>query len=802
MSDDELDLYWAEISQVFKLSEIHPSFGPPSINAGSKRATIGPTTMSYLVENNDMAVFVENFVMDAYNIKLREEIVPDFWRFFNSTDQANVDKGQQRGFEKFDQAVRSLYSNVSWFVPGLDELTRLRREVGVEGRNMFGETDINGLFKLYLKGSLHSQLPIQFQNLVRQFYSQAFLVFYSRADRDPDDSSEDLTCDGCSMTTDACLCTSITAIFHQVNVKLSELDLLDRLTGQVVTEIVHDRIHNHVQDTCKGSFDESYMDCLVSWLDRVVMSWVRSIHTSSLSTSPLLTFGDKHNPGLEEYRLKLLQYLYQTYTKARIEQLFNIIIEFPDSQPALEDLRECLTHTDLRGHLTSNLRQVVDAKLLHPGVNTADILTAYIAAIRALRVLDGSGVVLELVCENVRKYLRTREDTVRCIVQSLIDDSATELTEELVKTEGLRLDESFQEEDNTDNWEVWEPDPVDADPTKTSSGRRSSDIISMLVNIYGSKELFVNEYRSLLSNRLLANCSYDTEKEIRYLELLKLRFGETPLHQCEVMLKDIGDSKRINSHLHSQDGGCPELQTQQFPVNSIILSGQFWPQFKAETLELPLEVQESLEVYTKAFQTLKGNRTLHWKHHLGFANIDLEIGDKKINLTVSPVHAAIIYKFQDRCEWAPPDLAAVLKIPVSALRRKIAFWQSQGIVRETDDDTYMLIEEGPMRRPSGISGDSHGQAMGVEEDGEESVTASSKDQREEELNVFWSYIVGMLTNLESLPLDRIYQMLRMFAMQGPSAVECDMTELRAFLDNKVMQHKLAFSGGQYRLPKV
>merc|ERR1719495_980286 len=430
------------------------------------------------------------------------------------------------------------------------------------------------------------------------------------------------------------------------------------------------------------------------------MTWVRSIHTNNATTTPLLTFSDNKNTEMDEYRNKLLQYLYETYTKARIEQLFNIIIEFPESQPALEDLRECLTHTDLRSHLTTNLRQVLDAKLLHPGVNTADILTAYIAAIRALRVLDGSGVVLELVCENVRKYLRTREDTVRCIVQSLIDDSATELTEELVKTEGLRLDESFQEEDNcTDNWEAWEPDPVDADPTKTSSGRRSSDIISMLVNIYGSKELFVNEYRSLLSNRLLANCSYDTEKEIRYLELLKLRFGETPLHQCEVMLKDISDSKRINSHLHSQDGGCPELQTQQFPVNSIILSGQFWPQFKAETLELPLEVRESLDVYTKAFQTLKGNRTLHWKHHLGFANLDLEIGDKKINLTVSPVHAAIIYKFQDRGEWSATELAAALKIPVSALRRKIAFWQSQGILREMPDvaDRYQLLEEGPMR---------------------------------------------------------------------------------------------------------
>ena len=40
------------------------------------------------------------------------------------------------------------------------------------------------------------------------------------------------------------------------------------------------------------------------------------------------------------------------------------------------------------------------------GVNTNDILTAYISAIRALRVLDPTGVLLELVCEPVRRYLR------------------------------------------------------------------------------------------------------------------------------------------------------------------------------------------------------------------------------------------------------------------------------------------------------------------------------------------------------------------------------------------------------------
>jgi anaphase-promoting complex subunit 2 len=47
------------------------------------------------------------------------------------------------------------------------------------------------------------------------------------------------------------------------------------------------------------------------------------------------------------------------------------------------------------------------------------------------------------------------------------------------------------------------------------------------------------------------------------------------------------------------------------------------------------------------------------------------------------------------------------------------------------------------------------------------LTASSRDQREAELSVFWSYIVAMLTNLDSLPIERIHQMLRIFAMQVP-----------------------------------
>ena len=63
------------------------------------------------------------------------------------------------------------------------------------------------------------------------------------------------------------------------------------------------------------------------------------------------------------------------------------------------------------------------------------------------------------------------------------------------------------------------------------------------------------------------------------------------------------------------------------------------------------------------------------------------------------------------------------------------------------------------------AGQAVGGGGGEEEGEEESLTASSRDQREAELSVFWSYIVGMLTNVDSLAIERIHQMLRIFAMQ-------------------------------------
>ena len=52
---------------------------------------------------------------------------------------------------------------------------------------------------------------------------------------------------------------------------------------------------------------------------------------------------------------------------------------------------------------------------------------------------------------------------------------------------------------------------------------RSADIISMLVNIYGSKSVFISEYMTILADRILQQFNFDTQEEIMYLEHLKVR---------------------------------------------------------------------------------------------------------------------------------------------------------------------------------------------------------------------------------------------------------------------------------------
>lgn len=54
--------------------------------------------------------------------------------------------------------------------------------------------------------------------------------------------------------------------------------------------------------------------------------------------------------------------------------------------------------------------------------------------------------------------------------------------------------------------------------------------------------------------------------------------------------------------------------------------------------------------YTTEYKRLKGLRTLEWKSYLGRVELDVEVGDRTLSLSVTPSRAVIVYLFQEKGE--------------------------------------------------------------------------------------------------------------------------------------------------------
>ena len=66
---------------------------------------------------------------------------------------------------------------------------------------------------------------------------------------------------------------------------------------------------------------------------------------------------------------------------------------------------------------------VSSSSLCSAGAATPDIIAQYVGCIKALREVDPAGILLNAVGRPIKAYLRSRKDTIRCIVASLTEEA-------------------------------------------------------------------------------------------------------------------------------------------------------------------------------------------------------------------------------------------------------------------------------------------------------------------------------------------------------------------------------------------
>ncbi|OLN94249.1 Anaphase-promoting complex subunit 2 [Colletotrichum chlorophyti] len=506
----------------------------------------------------------------------------------------------------------------------------------------------------------------------------------------------------------------------------------------------------------------------------------------------------------------------------RIHELFDIVLQWPQSKGALDDLRIAITTPQRRLQLTDTFSAALQKRLLHPGRSTLDILRVYISMIRTFHALDHSKVLLDRVVHSLQLYLCQRDDAISIVVTGLLsnpDDINTAAGKsKLVELAVLLNDPSQQRRPATDEEELdwddmdWIPDPVDAGVNYKRP--KSEDVIGTLINALGSQDIFIKEFQSIVAERLLSTQA-EFIQEIRVLNLLKRRFGENALQNCDVMIKDIQDSKRVDSiiskNIRTGYIGGPVRKSKDLPsYHTKILSRLFWPSMDREHFILPRPVSEVQGQYDGEYERLKSSRKLTWLNNLGNATVNLELEDRSVEKECKTYEAVVIYAFQEDETYSGPlpvrrtisQLEDDVQMDDDLIRSALYFWVNQRVLREIEPGTFAVIEKLDDDVDTGASaaGASSTDAL-VPESGDLSpkkpgVLDSKEKERQQ---VYWQFIVGMLTNSSpAMPLGQIAMMMKMLIADGfPWSNE----ELQEFLAEKMAAGELELAGGKYRLPK-
>jgi anaphase-promoting complex subunit 2 len=280
-----------------------------------------------------------------------------------------------------------------------------------------------------------------------------------------------------------------------------------------------------------------------------------------------------------------------------------------------------------------------------------------------------------------------------------------------------------------------------------------------------------------LSHRLLGPAA-DYEAELRTLELLKLRFGEAALADCEIMLRDVADSRRVTK-LCAAEG--------EAPLAALVLSHLYWPALPAALPLTPAPALHALlERFQASFAERKASRRLAW--HLGLGEVALEVklpSGRFLDFEgLSFLQATLLQLLREQPHWTAEGLVARTGLTAApggpeAVRRGLQFWAGAGLAREDPLGHWALREDEAWVRADGGTG----AAEAMEE---------SEEEGEEDLAVAEPFVLHMLNNLGPLALPQIQDQLRSFA-----EIDRPLPVLREFLAAMVASEKLLLKDGLY-----
>lgn len=103
----------------------------------------------------------------------------------------------------------------------------------------------------------------------------------------------------------------------------------------VVCRLIRTRLELKISEIIDGTYDEEFLEALKEWKQDCVDPWLELVFQPDDTV-------DGERACLIEEQNKIGDALVETYCDRRIAELFDIIVEFPESEVALHELKVCV----------------------------------------------------------------------------------------------------------------------------------------------------------------------------------------------------------------------------------------------------------------------------------------------------------------------------------------------------------------------------------------------------------------------------------------------------------------------------
>lgn len=195
------------------------------------------------------------------------------------------------------------------------------------------------------------------------------------------------------------------------------------------------------------------------------------------------------------------------------------------------------------------------------------------------------------------------------------------------------------------------------------------DRVMMLFRFLQEKDVFEKYYKSHLARRLLSGRTVSDDAERSLIIKLKYECGYQFTSKLESMFTDMRTSRdTLDGFRNMMRSNGTSLLVD---LNVQVLTTGSWPTSGEAKCNLPQQLVECCEHFSKFYLSTYTGRRLTWQTNMGTADVRAQFANKWHDLNVTTYQLCILLLFNDADRLSYEQIAAATEIPASDLKRSL-----------------------------------------------------------------------------------------------------------------------------------